>query len=195
VEHQLCVQFKRVIRERFLLEAEAIGIHDLDQLNDLFQAWTEQVLNCRVHAETGQTPIARFLAGGPPRAADPALVAEAFRWSALRSVSRTAMVSVAGNRYQVDPALVGRRVELRYDPEDMATLTVHDQGRPAGVATPFVLRRHTHPAVPQAARPPAPPTGVDYLGLVLTRHEEVTRGGIAYRDLPHPGQSHPEDQP
>jgi putative transposase len=186
-------RLNRVIRERFLLEAEAAGITDFDHFNDWFQAWTEQVLNCRVHTETKQTPIERFLAGGAPKAVDPALLSEAFRWSALRVVTRTATVSLEGNRYQVDPALVGRRVELRYDPEDMATLTVHDQDRPAGVATPFVLGHHTHRAVPQAARTPAEPTGVDYLGLVLTRHEEQTEGSIAYRDLANLDQNQQED--
>src|SRR6266496_816265 len=48
-------RLNRVIRERFLLEAEAAGTPSLDQLNDRFTAWTEQVLNCRVHTETGQT--------------------------------------------------------------------------------------------------------------------------------------------
>jgi putative transposase len=69
-----------------------------------------------VHAQTGETPIARFLAGGPPRAADPALLAEAFRWSAQRVVTKTATVSATGNRYEVDPVLVGKLVELRHDP-------------------------------------------------------------------------------
>ena len=55
-------RLNRVIRERFILEAEAVGIGDLDELNDRFIAWSESVLNCRVHSETGQTPIARFLA-------------------------------------------------------------------------------------------------------------------------------------
>jgi putative transposase len=179
-------RLNRVIRDNFVLEAEAAGIESLDALNDRFLAWVETVLNCRVHRETEQTPIARFLAGGPPRAADPALLAEAFRWSALRSVTRTATVSLAGNRYSVDPALVRRRVELRYDPEDMATLDVFVEGRPAGAATPLVIGRHTHPAVPQAERPPARPTGIDYLGLVLADHEQATTGEIAYRDLPDP---------
>lgn len=179
-------RLNRVIRDNFVLEAEAAGIENLDALNDRFLAWVETVLNCRVHRETEQTPIARFLAGGPPRAADPALLAEAFRWSALRSVTRTATVSLAGNRYSVDPALVRRRVELRYDPEDMATLDVFVEGRPAGAATPLVIGRHTHPAVPQAERPPAQPTGIDYLGLVLADHEQATTGEIAYRDLPDP---------
>ena len=46
------------------------------------------------------------------------------------------------------------------------------EGRVAGTATPFVIGRHTHKAVPQAARPRAPATCVDYLGLLAAAHEE-----------------------
>ncbi len=184
-------RLNRVIRERFLLEAEAAGIESLEALNDRFTAWTEQVLNTRVHAETGQTPIARFVAGGPPRAADPVLLAEAFRWSVVRVVAKTATVWLAGNRYQVDPSLCGHRVELRYDPEDLTQLTVFVEGAATGIATPLVIGRHTHPQVPQAARPAPQPTGIDYLGLVQTAHAEATIGQIAYRDLPLPGLEAP----
>jgi putative transposase len=114
-------------------------------------------------------------------------MAEAFRWSAMRVVTKTATVSLAGNRYQVDPSLVGRRVELRCDPEDLTRLTVFVEGAAAGIATPFTIGRHTHPQVPQAARPQPQPTGIDYLGLVQAAHEEATIGHIAYRDLPLPG--------
>jgi len=51
------------------------------------------------------------------------------------------------------------------------------EGRPAGVATPFVTRRHVHPAVPQAARPEVEATGIDYLGLVAAAHEEAAGTG------------------
>jgi hypothetical protein len=49
-----------------------------------------------------------------------------------------------------------------------------------------VLGRHVHPAVPQAARQPAPATGVDYLGMVQAAHEAVTSAPIAFRDLATP---------
>ncbi len=176
-------RLNRVIRERFLLEAEAAGIADLQQLNDRFVAWAESYLNCRLHSETGQTPIARFQAQGPPRAADPELLQEAFRWSCLRKVSRTATLSLLGNRYQVDSALVGRQVELRYDPEDLSRISVHFQGRLVGDAVPFRLGRHVHPQVPQAVSPTPESTGIDYLGLVLAAHEQATREGVAFRDL------------
>jgi putative transposase len=186
-------RLNRVIRERFLLEAELAGIADMDQLNDRFTAWAESYLNCRVHSETGQTPISRFQTLGSPPGVDPQLLHEAFRWSCLRRVNRTACVSLLGNRYQVDPSLVGRQVELRYDPEDLSRISVHFQGMPVGEAIPFRLDRHVHPQVPQAERPPAEPTGVDYLGMVLGSFEQATREGISYSQLDFTCQTEEED--
>jgi transposase InsO family protein len=167
----------RYIREAFLAEAMHQGIESLDQLNDWFAAWAEQVANRRVHAETGQAPIERFHAGGPPRQAPPGLLAEAFRWSLTRRVTRVATVPLEGNSYSVDPALTGRRVELRYDPEDLTRIAVFLDGKPAGAAVPFVIGRHVHRAVAPPAPPAADPTGIDYLGLVAAAHEEEAGTG------------------
>lgn len=177
-------RLNRYIRERFLAEATHVGIDSLHELNDRFAAWVDQVANRRTHAETGMTPEARFAAGGPPRAAEPARLVEAFRWSAQRKVTRTATVSLDGNHYCVDPSLVGRRVELRFDPENLTAIDVFAEGRPVGVATPLVIGRHTHKAVPQAARPAPEATGVDYLGLVAAAHEAETVGPISFADVP-----------
>ena len=175
-------RLNRFIRERFLLEAEHSGIESFAQLNDRFTAWAEEVCNTRVHAETKVTPISRFLSE-TARRADPALLREAFRWSASRTVTRTAQISLAGNRYSVEPALVGRRIELRFDPEDLSALEVFCDGRSWGAATPFVLGRHVHRAVSAPPAPAAAPSGIDYLGLVQSAHDEQTLGAIAYRDL------------
>lgn len=170
-------RLNRYIRDAFIAEATHVGIESLEALNDLFVAWAEQVANRRIHAETRQAPIERFGAGGPHRSADPDRLREAFRWSITRKVTRTATVPLEGNQYAVDPSLVGRRVELRYDPEDLSRLDVFYEGKPAGVATPFVIGRHTHRSVPQAARPEATPTGIDYLSLVAAAHEEAAGTG------------------
>ncbi len=177
-------RLNRYIRERFIAEAEHVGISSLDELNDRFAAWVERVANRRTHAETNMTPEARFNTGGPSRAPDSARLVDAFRWSAQRKVTRTATVSLDGNHYSVDPALVGRRVELRFDPEDLTAIDVFVEGNDAGVATPFVIGHHTHKAVPQAARPAPEVTGVDYLGLVAAAHETETVGPISYAQTP-----------
>jgi putative transposase len=166
------------------------GIGDFDELNDLFTAWAEQVANTRTHAETKQAPIERFLAGYTPSIPPPQVLAEAFRWSMVRRVTKTATVSLLANRYQVDPALVGRTVELRFDPEDLTVIEVFDAGVPVGAATPFLIGRHVHPAVPQAAPPPPvdPEPGIDYLGLVAAAHTEALgEASISYRDVRLPG--------
>jgi putative transposase len=186
-------RLNRFIRERFLLEAEAAGITSFSELNDRFLAWAEQVCNTRVHAETGEVPVLRFLSQGMPRVAEPSLLREAFRSAVFRRVSRTASVSLAGVRYAVDPALVDRRVELRFDANDLTRVDVYWEGRPFGGAAPFVIGRHVHRQVPPPPPPDqSPPTGVDYLGLVLAAYDEQTIGEIAFRDLPDPADAETE---
>jgi putative transposase len=177
-------RLNRYIRERFLTEIEHTGIDSLDALNDRFEAWAEQIANRRIHAETEQTPIDRWHAGGTPVHPDPARLIDAFRWSATRKVTRTATISVEGNAYAVDPALVGQRIEVRYDPEDLTQMDVYLNDRPVGVATPFTIGRHVAKRVPQAERPAPEATGIDYLGMVQAAHEDDTIGTIHYRDVP-----------
>ena len=175
-------RLNRVIRERFLLETTTVGIASLDALNDRFAAWVERYLNVRVHSETGESPLARY-ARGAHREANPELLRSAFLWSAHRRVSRTATVSFEGNEYEVDAALVGRTVELRYRPEDLFAIEVWWQGRQQGWATPRRIARHVHRQAPPPPREPTPATGIDYLGQVLADHEATVSGPIAYRDL------------
>jgi putative transposase len=187
-------RLNRWIREAFLAEACHHGIESLDALNDLFAAWAEQVANRRVHAETGQAPIDRFTAGGPHRQAAPALLADAFRWSVTRRVTRVATVPLEGNSYAVDPALVGRRVELRYDPENLAGIEVFLDGKPAGAAVPFIIGRHVHKAIAPAPGPEPERTGIDYPGLVAAAHEEEAGTGakIDFTALGRPGGAEPD---
>jgi putative transposase len=179
-------RFFRTVREQFLVELEARGgARDLAQLDELFGAWLEGVYHRTVHSETGQTPLDRRLAGRQLRRPSPAELHEAFLWSETRLVTKTRSVSLYGNHYEVDPALVGVRVELVFDPFDLTDVQVRYQDRPMGRAVPRHIGRHTHPAArPEAISPPRP-SGIDYLGLVSARvaAEERSRMGISYHGL------------
>jgi putative transposase len=162
------------IQQQFLAEVTGDEQHparhpvtDLDELNSLLGAWLRTVYHARVHGETGQAPQARLAAAGPPSLPDPALLKEAFSWSVIRLVRKTATVAVEGNVYSVDPFLAGRKVECVFDPFDMTELTVYWQGRKVGKAVPQVIGRHAHPKAPPDEDPaPAALTGIDYLQLV-----------------------------
>jgi hypothetical protein len=68
-------------------------------------------------------------------------------------------------------------VELRFVPEDLSHIDVFFEGKPAGAAIPFVIGRHTHKRVPQAAPDIPEATGIDYLGMVAATHEAAAGTG------------------
>jgi putative transposase len=179
-------RFFETVQGEFMVELRARGgAGDLDELNRLFSAWVEHVYHRRVHSETGQAPIERFLAGGPPRLPIEELVAEAFRWSEQRRVTAQATVTLFGNRYELDPALARHRVELVFDPFCLEHVQVRFQGRPMGIAIPREIGRHVHPrARPEPTADSQPkPTGIDYLGLIEARRREHLERRIDYRTL------------
>jgi putative transposase len=184
-------RFFRTVTEQFVVEiASGDGepgrqVGDLAEMNRLFTAWVETDYHRKVHSETGHAPLARWLEAGPFPVPAPADLAEAFRWSEHRTVSKTGLVSLHGNRYQVDPGLVGRKVELVFDPFDLTFLRVRLDGADRGTALPFQIHRHAHPkAKPEVpAEPPAPTTGIDYLALVDEQHTSEIAGKVNYAAL------------
>lgn len=178
-------RFFRTVRDQFLVEIDD-GI-SLEELNRLFSAWLEVVYHRRAHSETGQTPLARFETAGAPALPTPALLREAFLWSQERTVTKTATVSLHANSYEVDAALVGRKVQLIFDPFDLTRIEVRYQHRPMGAATPLVIGRHTHPQARRELPPSAAPTGIDYLKLLAERRDaELSGHRIDYSSLTQP---------
>jgi putative transposase len=186
-------RFFRTVRGQFLAEfteERAAQLAGLADLNRLFAAWTETVYHVREHSETGQPPLARWEAGGPFPVPVPAALADAFRWAEWRTVTKTATVSLHGNKYQVDPALTGKRVELVFDPFDLTVLSVRCGGKGAGIATPHHITRHSHPK----ARPEDPgsgddaprATGIDYLSLLGEQHDRQAGNQVSYSALAGP---------
>jgi len=171
-------------------------VTSIAELNRLFTAWAETVYHRRVHSETGQAPLARWAqgwAGAAPPLPGPGQLHEAFLWSERRTVRKTATVSLHGNTYQAGPSLTGRKVELVFDPFDLASIEVRWQGNPAGQAIPHVIGRHSHPkARPEQPAPPPAPTGIDYIGLVGAAHDaELAGDAISFAGLSDPPPSPP----
>lgn len=181
------------IRSQFLVEAEHRGIASLAELNAYFAAWVETVYHRRVHSETGQPPLERFLAGGPPTLPNPADLRAAFLWSETRTVSKTATVNLHANRYEVPAHLVGTKVELLFDPFDLTDIRVRHRGQVVGVAVAHHITRHSHPKAKRPVDPPPRPTGIDYLRLIKERYDEATRRRISYRDLPPEAAPTPDE--
>jgi putative transposase len=195
----------RTVGDQFVVELSTPGdpagtgtrVATVSDLDRLFTAWLHRVYHRGEHSETGQPPAERFHAAEPELTRpDPQTLREAFLWQDFRTVSKTAVVSLYGNKYTVDPALAGRKVELLYDPFDLSDIEVRWRGRPMGKAVPQVIGRHSHPDVPEATPAPVTATGIDYLRLVEADYHQDLAAGINYAALTdQPQPDDPEQQP
>ena len=198
-------RFFNTVTSQFLAEIDPDGktgtgtrVESVEELDRLFHAWLETCYHAAVNETTGQTPQERWNAGWArekPRRADPERIAEAFLWSQTRTVTRNATVQLFNNTYQVDPMLTGRKIELVYDPYDMAKpLAVSAADKPAGQAIPVVIGRHSHPRAEKALRDEqptnpesGPATGIDYLRLIEQDHKTAVKtAGISFAALHQP---------
>ncbi len=189
-------QFWHLVQESFYPEVAASHLTDLDLLNQSFWAWLERIYHARVHGETEQTPLDRFLAGAEHvRSSDPETLRLAFQWRTKRRVTRQATLSLQGNVYTVDPAWCGQTLELRYDPFDLSQMDIYRDGARLGTAHLTITKRQRHLAVDRLvpeARPLTAPAQIDFLKTLREEHDQALRqqlGGIRFSQLESQPQS------
>jgi putative transposase len=173
-------RFFETLRAQFLPEVEASHITTLLELNASLGAWLERIYHQHAHSETGETPLARYTAGlDQVRTADPETLRRAFLWRESRKVRRDATLALQGNRYQVDPHLAGRTVELRFDPFDLSHMELYLDGAYLGLATVTTQNRQRHLAVARLATEPLAPaqpkSALDFLAVLRAEHQEHQR--------------------
>ena len=150
------------LAQAFEQEVEAReSLLSLEELNRLWVAYREERYCHQVHSDLGRTP-AEAVAEVAPEPVDPEIARRLFRVRADRTVHRKdACVVVLGHRFQCDSVLRGRRLQVRYDPNDLRSVEIYRD------------RKHLQTAFPQRTnapeKAPAPthtPTTVDYLELI-----------------------------
>ncbi len=119
------------VEGRLVAMLEDVPDLTLAALNDATQAWVEHEYNRKVHSETGEAPIARFLSG--PEVTRPSPDSAALRLAFTRSEVRMqrrgdGTVVIEGSRFEVP----GRyrhltRVALRYAAWDLTVVHLVDE--------------------------------------------------------------------
>jgi putative transposase len=172
-----------------MLEGVAADLR-LDLLNEATQAWIELEYHRKSHAETGQTPLARFLAGPDVLRPSPSTDAlrAAFTTEQIRTQRRSdGTLTVAGVRFEV-PARFAHlpRLSLRYTRWDLATVLVCEgrTGTIVGHLYPLDKTRNAdavrRPLTPATSAPPAPAARVAPLLDSLLRQYRATGLPPAY---------------
>ena len=127
------------------------------------------------------------------RHADPEVVRRAFLWREKRKVHKDATISLPGNRYQVEPNLAGRTLELRFDPFDLSHIELWQDGTDLGLATVVIHKHQRHLAVEHLATeppdPPPPKSSLDYLAALRAEYraqQQRQLGSLQFTQLSFP---------
>ena len=176
----------RTVRAQLLVRLSAADTDSLESLNRRLWAWVEGEYHQAPHRGLdAQTPLDRWaMSADQVRLPGPHLDLDAlFLFEVKRRVMRDRTVSLNGTLFEVDAALIGQTVTLRYDPAAPASsgIEIWQQERFIERATPLdayancFVRRNRPTQILDPDAPPAAPRN----------------SGLALRDL-HPNK--PDDQ-
>ena len=155
---------------RLLAMIEGVEDLTLDLLNEATQAWVEMEYQCRVHSETGQTPIDRCLKG--PDVSRPCPDSNALRLAFTTELRRTqrrsdGTITLDGRRFEIPARYrpLGRLI-LRYASWDLTHVYLADERSGELLCRLFPLDKAKNAdgrrrAIPPSGSPDtAPPSGM-----------------------------------
>lgn len=153
-------------------------IKTLEDLNSYFSAWVDKFYNQRLHSSTKQKPMAMWEAG-ENELKKPSLseIYEAFLYEDEKSVSKTGIIRIETNEYEVETFLAGKKVQARYDPYDLSKgVQVYHEGKRYQDAVPAVVHRHHRKNFVAADEEAAINTGINHSELLRNEPMKEIRG-------------------
>lgn len=143
------------VQSEFLLEAESAGITSITQLNSYFQSWLEVSYHRTEHQTTRETPLDRFIKDMKNtkirKVETLEEITEIFLYRENRQVHKTGgFVSLFNNRYRIsDYSLLGKVVEVRYDPFDISKVFIYLENKFIHVSYPSEMNNQKAINIPE----------------------------------------------
>jgi putative transposase len=165
-------------------------IKTLEDLNSYFSVWLDKFYNQRLHSSTKQKPMAMW-EYGENELKRPNLneIYEAFLYEDEKSVSKTGIIRVETNEYEVETFLAGKKIQARYDPYDLSKgIQVYFEGKRHVDAVPAVIRRHHKKNFVGAPDEATINTGINHLELLKNESMHEVRG-ISFAEAMDKGET------
>jgi len=122
-------RFFRTVRERFLTGIKEVM--NQDELSQAFALWLRDDYHHRLHSGISERPLDRYNASAgrvPIRRLSSAELDEMFLVRYERIVNNDATISFKGSLYEVPPAYIRQRIEIRHPVDDAGELYLYDNG-------------------------------------------------------------------
>lgn len=139
------------VRMRFLSTIDPTAIRDLDSLNQMYFKWLEEDYIRKAHSGlNGQSPHDVFMSqvSNIRLVKDINMVNECFLLRVSRKIQHDATTQVDNVLYETDTRFIGKRVEIRYEPEWIGDVTkslfIYYDGKKVGEARPVRFHDNSH---------------------------------------------------
>ena len=174
--------------DSFIAEVALQNPQTIDELNHFLTIWVEEGYNHRPHsALNGKTPAERFQQDERRiRFASPEECREAFLWEESRRVDKAGCIKLSGTFYEVGVKLIGKTVDIRFDPFDLALVEVWHNGKKKGTASPLVIQEYNDHAVDEELEIGPSPNGSRLLKVLDEKNKNRLKqrfGAIPFRSL------------
>jgi transposase InsO family protein len=174
--------------DSFLAEVALQNPKTIDDLNEFLSIWVEEGYNHHPHsALNGQTPAERFQQDERRiRFAGVEECRDAFLWEESRRVDKAGCVKLIGKFYEVGVKLIGKTVDIRYDPFDLALVEVWRNGQMKGTASPLVIPEYNDNTADEAPEISPSPNGSRLLKVLDEKSKNRLKqrfGAISFRSL------------
>ena len=180
-------RFNRTV-ESFMDEVRLKNCKTLDDYNNYFNVWLTECYHARKHSGLkGLSPEVAYNSSKTPlRFTTPETIASAFMHVETRKVDKSGCISFKGKKYEVGVLLVGRTVDVAYDPGDIETITVEYDNNSRQVRE-LQIGEHTgpRPKLPKSMLPALPGTSrlLDEKGKQNAHRQDVVRRAIRFDGL------------
>jgi putative transposase len=165
----------RTVREQFIANLDPKHLLSLDELNERFWAWIENVYHRSDHRALGTTPLLRWQRDiQQVRQLPPATDLRRLFFHRLdRLVRRDSTFLLHKRLYEAPPHLAGQTIEIRFDPLDTVEVEIWFQGQRQAMARLLdpVVNGQLPSALPAIAPEPEP-TGINFIELLKAETED-----------------------
>ncbi|MEA3428417.1 MAG: DDE-type integrase/transposase/recombinase [Thermodesulfobacteriota bacterium] len=129
-------RFFRTVRGQFIFGFKGAT---LDEINEAFSLWIENIYHQRKHGSTGQTPLSRFTSQMHCLRSAPYNLTDYFRKVAMRKVNKDRTITLNGRLFEGPVPLIGKRIELLYHESEPENVEVKYQNKSFGIIRPVNL--------------------------------------------------------
>ena len=186
-------RFLRTLRMQFLNQIDIEKIKGLEDLNSRLWAWIEGEYHRTIHSSLNESPLDKWMRlSEHVRYLSPQIdLEEIFLHRMKRKIYNDRTFSLEGILYEAPAHLVGKQVEIRFNPQNKSQVKVYFEGKLEQVATPtkayencFVKRDDDSKELRSSTSPfKVTRSGINYVELV---HQNYYQNHVlnAVKDLP-----------